>query len=174
VGFQIGQRWLREKNYVEDGLVDVATRMEDEVDGHNDADEGIGDIEKRMPQNRNADTRSAEYGNLMVSPEIQQRSVNVKAVSTRNMGPVERHNHLVREGKCLAEVASRTPVNTHVASIIVLATLTKGMLGHDMVGLKTAMEALTLELPSMVGQELKKSVKGSVYSYDHLVQIVSA
>ena len=59
---------------------------------HNDADEGIGDIEKRMPQNRNADTRSAEYGNLMVSPEIQQRSVNVKAVSTRNMGPVERHN----------------------------------------------------------------------------------
>ena len=57
---------------------------------------------------------------------------------------------------------------------IVLATLTKGMLGHDMVGLKTAMEALTLELPSMVGIELKKSVKGSVYNDDHLVQIVSA
>lgn len=158
---------------MEDGVVDVATRMANEGDGHNDADERMGDIEKRMPQNSNADTRSPEYGNLPVSPEIQQRSVNVKAVNTRNMGPVERHNHLVREGKCLAEVASRTPVNTHVASIV-LATLTKGMLGHDMVGLKTAMEALTLELPSMVGQELKKSVKGSVCSYHHLVQIVSA
>ena len=65
---------------MEDGVVDVATRMEDEGDGHNDADEGIGD------------TRSAEYGNVMVSPEIQQQSVNVKAVNTRNMGPVERHN----------------------------------------------------------------------------------
>jgi hypothetical protein len=158
---------------VEDGVVNVATRMEDEGGGHNDADKGIGDIEKNMPQNSNADTRSAEYGNVMVSPEIQQRSVNVKAVNTRNMGPVERHNHLVREGKCLAEVASRTPVNTHVASIV-LATLTKGMLGHDMAGLKTAMEALTLELPSMVGQELKKNVKGRLYSYDHLGQIVSA
>ena len=73
----------------------------------------------------------------------------------------------------MAEVASRTPVNAHVASIA-LATLTKGMLDHDMAGLKTAMEALTLELPSMVGQELKKSVKGSVCSYHHLVQIVSA
>ncbi len=50
MGFQIGKRWLREKNYVEDGLVDVATRMENEGDGHNDADERMGDIEKRMPQ----------------------------------------------------------------------------------------------------------------------------
>ena len=157
--FQIGQRWLSDRQYVEDGLVDVATRTEDEGDGHNDADEGRTDIEMRMPEN--SIVESVEHGNLMVSPEIQQRSVQVKAINTRNMGPVERHNHLVREGKCLAEVASRTPINTHVASIV-LSTLTKGMIGHDMVGLRRAMEALMLELPSMVGQEQKKSVKGSI------------
>lgn len=46
---------------MEDGLVDVATSMANEGDGHNDADECMGDIEKRMPQNSNKDTRSDEY-----------------------------------------------------------------------------------------------------------------
>jgi hypothetical protein len=61
---------------------------------------------------------------MMVSPEIQQRTVKVNVVNTRNMNimtPIERHNHLLREGKSSAEVASRTPVNTHVASIVLCA-----------------------------------------------------
>jgi hypothetical protein len=38
VEFQIGQRWLREVKYVEDGVVDVATRMHDEGKGGTYAD----------------------------------------------------------------------------------------------------------------------------------------
>jgi hypothetical protein len=145
VEFQIGRRWLREVTYVEDGVVDVATRMHDEGNGGIYADDSISNAE--MP------------GNMTVSPEAQQRTVKVKAVNTSGMGPVERHNHLMKEGKCLAEVASRTPGNTHVASIV-LSTLTKGMTGHDSAGLKTALEALLGELPSMVSHGQKISVKG--------------
>ncbi len=65
------------------------------------------------------------------------------------MGLIERHNHVMKEGKCLAEVASRTPGNTHVASIV-LATLTRAMKGHATAGLKMALEALLGELPSIV------------------------
>jgi hypothetical protein len=58
----------------------------------------------------------------------------------------------------LAEVASRTPAHTHVASIV-LSALTKGMTGHDTTGLTTALEALLGELPSMVAHGLKKASK---------------
>jgi hypothetical protein len=145
VEFQIGRRWLREVTYVEDGVVDVATRMHAEGNGGTYADDSMSNAE--MPCN------------LTVSPKTQQRTVKVKAVNTSGMGPVERHNPLMKEGKCLAEVASRTPGNTHVASIV-LSTLTKGMTGHDTAGLKTALEALLGELPSMVSHGQKISIKG--------------
>jgi hypothetical protein len=66
VDSQIGRRWLRELTYVEDGiLVDIATRMQDEGYGHNDADDGIIDVE--MPANSKVD--SDPYRNVMVSPD---------------------------------------------------------------------------------------------------------
>ena len=74
------------------------------------------------------------------------------------MGPVERHNHLIKEAKSLAEVASRTPADTHVACIV-LSALTKGMTGHDTTGLTTSLEALLGELPSMVAHGQKKASK---------------
>jgi hypothetical protein len=142
---QIGRRWLREVTYMEDGVVDVATRMHDEENGGTYADASVSNAE--MPDN------------VTVSHETQQRTVEVKSINTSGMGPVERHNHLIKEGKSLAEVASRTPGNTHVAAIV-LSALTKGMTGHNTAGVKTALEALLGELPSMVSHGQKISVKG--------------
>ena len=34
---QIGRRWLREQTYVEDGVADVATRLQEKRDGDKDA-----------------------------------------------------------------------------------------------------------------------------------------
>ena len=159
---QIGRRWLREQTYVEDGVADVATRLQEKRDGDKDAEDSGMDVE--VPENSKVDL--VAYGNMMVSPETQQRTVKVKPVNTNTMGPVERHNHLIKEAKSLAEVASRTSANTHVASIVLFA-LTNGMTGHDTTGLTTALEALLGELPSMVAHGQKKSVKGNVYSYEH-------
>lgn len=145
VEFQIGQRWLREVKYVEDGVVDVATRMHDEGKGGTYAD--------------NSESNAEMPGNMTVSHETQQRTVKVKTVNVSGMSPVERHNHVMKEGKCLAEVSSRTPGNTHVASIV-LSTLTRAMTGQDTAGLKTALEALLGELPSIVSNGQKISVKG--------------
>ena len=145
VEFQIGQRWLREVKYVEDGVVDVATRMHDEGKGGTYAD--------------NSESNAEMPGNMTVSHETQQRTVKVKTVNVSGMSPVERHNHVMKEGKCLAEVSSRTPGNTHVASIV-LSTLTRAMTGQDTAGLKTALEALLGELPSIVCNGQKISVKG--------------
>ncbi len=150
---QIERRWLREQTYVEDGVADVATRLQEKRDGEKDAEDGGMDVE--VPENSKVDL--VAYGNMMVSPETQQRMVKVKAVNTNTMGLVERHNHLIKEAKSLAEVASRTP-NTHVASIV-LSALTKGMTGHDTTGLTTALEALLGELPSMVAHGQKKASK---------------
>jgi hypothetical protein len=76
------------------------------------------------------------------------------------MSPTERHNFLIRESKLLAEVGSRTPAHTHVASIV-LASLTKAMSGYKPNDLKTALETVLDELPAlMVGQPNNKITSG--------------
>jgi hypothetical protein len=152
---QLGRRWLREQTYVEDGVADAATRLQETRDGDKDAEDSGMDDE--VPENSKVDL--VAYGNMMVSPETQQRTVKVKPVNTKRMGPVERHNHLIKEAKSLAEVGSRTPANnTHVASIV-LSALTKGMTGHDTTGLTTTLEALLGQLPSMIAHGQQKASK---------------
>jgi hypothetical protein len=163
VDSQIGRRWLRELTYVEDGRVDIATRMQDEGYEHNDADDSIIDVE--MPAKSKVD--SDPYRNVMISPETEQRTLKAKTVKTSTMGPVERHNHLLKEAKSLAEVASRTSATTHVASLV-LSTLTKAMTGHNAAELSTCLEALLAELPSMVGHGPNRIVKGVDCSYEYI------
>ncbi len=71
---QIGRRWLREVTYVEDGVVDVATRMHDEGNGGTYADDSVSNAE--MPDN------------VTLSHETQQRTVKVKSINTSGMGSV--------------------------------------------------------------------------------------
>ena len=126
--------------------------MQDEGYEHNNADDSIIDVE--MPANSKVD--SDPYRNVMVSPETEQRTLKAKTVKTSTMGPVERHNHLLKEAKSLAEVASRTSATAHVASLV-LSTLTKALTGHN-----------KRELPSMVGHGQKRIVKGVVCSYEYI------
>ena len=164
MGSQIGHRWLREQNYVEDNVVKIATRVlndstVDEGNQQDYVDNDTVDIVTHMTENSTAE--SVVNVNLLVTQQNSLRTVTVNEVQTRKMTPVERHNHLLRESKCLAEVASRTPVHTHVSSMV-LSALTKAMSGHDTAALTTVLEALLGELPSMVGYGQKKAVKGIV------------
>jgi hypothetical protein len=95
---QIGRRWLREQTYVEDGVADVATRLQEKRDGDKNAEESGMDVE--VPEYSKVDVVGNE--NMMVSPETQQRTIKIKPVNTNSMGPVERHNHLIKEAKSLA------------------------------------------------------------------------
>jgi hypothetical protein len=61
---------MREQTYVKDGVVDVATRLQEKRDGEKDAEDGGIDVE--MPENSKVDL--VAYGNMMVSPETQQRT----------------------------------------------------------------------------------------------------
>ncbi len=70
---QIGRRWLREQTYVEDGVADVATRLQEKHDGDKNGEESGMDVE--VPEDSKVDL--VGKGNMMVSPEIQQRTVKV-------------------------------------------------------------------------------------------------
>ncbi len=119
--------------------------------GPNVADDGIFDVE--MPAYRDGDIDP--YSNVMVSPETEKRTIKAKTLNTSTMGPVARHNQLLKEAKSLAEVASRTPASTHVASIV-LSTLTKAMTGHNTAELITSLETLLAELRSSNGSPRAK------------------
>ena len=166
MGSQIGHRWLREQNYVEDNVVNTATRvLNDSIVDQGNLQDYVNndtvDIETHISQSQNTTAESGDNVNLLVTQQNSLRTVTVNKVQTRKMTPVERHNHLLRESKCLAEVASRTPVHTHVSSMV-LSALTKAMSGHDTAALTTVLEALLGERPSMVGYGQKKAVKGIV------------
>jgi hypothetical protein len=130
----------------------VATRTEHEENGQSHGTCTTSD-------NCDPDADHDSDGGTLPSPETVQRTVRVKKKDTKNMSPTERHNSLLRESKLLAEVGSRTPGHTHVASIV-LASLTKAMSGYDNRDLRTALEALLGELPALVGQPNKKIATG--------------
>ena len=152
---QVGRRWLRDKVYIEDAAMGhVATRTEHEENGQSP---GTGTC--TTSDNCDPDADHDSDGGTLPSPETVQRTVRVMKKDTKNMSPTERHNLLLHESKLLAEVGSRTPGHTHVASIV-LASLTKAMSGYDNHDLRTALEALLGELPALVGQPNKKIVTG--------------